>query len=410
MRFLGLFILFIAAFLLFKLYLIRGVAQATDNKTFVWIYSILSMGSLILGAITMRTAFSSEAVNMSLWQNLVTAFMVSVIICEVILAVFFLADDLVLLVQAFAKKIESTPEPVVASRRRVLKTVGLSLTALPFAAYLYGITKGKYAFKVTKKTLHFPDLPETFDGFSLAQFSDFHSGSFDSKADVKRGLELLQQQKTDLILFTGDLVNEHADEVLPYKAFLSSLSAPYGKYSILGNHDYPQGGGGPDTHAESDATKVAEIKQHHADTGFQLLNNENVLLEKEGEKIRLVGVENWGTRFVKHGDLEKALQDCSEEEFCILLSHDPTHWEEKVLQHPKHIHLTLSGHTHGLQMGIELPGFKWSPIKYIYQRWAGLYQEKNQYLYVNRGFGFIGFAGRVGIRPEITVFTLKRGA
>lgn len=408
MRSWGILVLFILAFLLFKFYLIRGVAQATDNRFFIWGYGIISIGSLLIGLITMRSAFSSATVNMSLWQNIITAFMVSVIICEILLAIFFLADDIALVVQTLARKVNQAPTADTASRRRILKTIGLGLTAIPFAAYLYGITKGKYAYKVFKKTLHFPELPEAFDGFSIAQFSDFHSGSFDSIEEVKKGLSLLQDQGADLILFTGDLVNERADEVLPYKKSLQAVQAPFGKFSVLGNHDYPSGRG-PGNHEESDKTKVEEIKQHHADTGFHLLNNDSIQLEKNDQKIRLVGVENWGTRFVKHGDLDAALEGCHKDDFCILLSHDPTHWEEEVISHPQKIHLTLAGHTHGLQMGIELPGFKWSPIKYIYQRWAGLYQEQNQYLYVNRGFGFIGFAGRVGIRPEITVLTLKKG-
>ena len=283
--------------------------------------------------------------------------------------------------------------------------MGFSL--LPFSSFLYGITKGKYNFKVYNQKLFFQDLPSAFDGFRIVQFSDLHSGGFDSYEDVKHGFDLIQAQGADLILFTGDLVNDLADEILPYKALLKGLSAPFGKYSVLGNHDYPE-----DEELFPDETSksknFAAVQQHQADAGFHLLNNANVKLEKKQAAIRLIGVENWGNSFIKEGDLDKAIEGCASDEFSILMSHDPTHWEEVVLKHPKHIHLTLSGHTHGMQMGIEAMGIKWSPIQYFYNRWAGLYQELNQYLYVNRGFGFMAFAGRVGIPPEITVFTLKK--
>lgn len=404
MRIWGL-LLFLLVIVLFKVYLIRGVSQASDSRILVWSYGLVSLGSLLLGVLTFRLAFASEQTNMALWQNIITAFMVSVIICELILALFFLVDDLVLIAQAVAQKTGLLETEAANGRRRWLKTVGLGIAAFPFAAYLYGITKGKYDYKTFHKTLTFPDLPEAFDGFRMAQFSDFHAGSFDQPQAVQQGLSKLQAQGADLILFTGDLVNEQADEILPYKDFLRELQAPFGKYAVLGNHDYPR----DDDDSEQESDKVARIRQHHNDAGFQLLNNTHVEIKKAADSIRLVGVENWGTRFVKHGDLSKATEGCPDEEFCILLSHDPSHWEEEALPFPKKFHLTLAGHTHGMQMGIELPNFKWSPIKYVYPRWAGLYREQEQYLYVNRGFGFIGFAGRVGIRPEITVFTLKKG-
>ena len=398
-------LLFILVLLLSKVYLIRGVSQASDSRALVWTYAIVSIGSLILGFFTFRMAFTSGQINMSLWQNIITAFMVSVIVCEFILTVFFLADDIIWLFQALAQKIGWMESGTAEGRRRWMKTIGLGITALPFAAYLYGITKGKYDYKVFNKTITFPDLPAAFDGFRIAQFSDFHAGSFDQAKAVHTGLQKLQAQNADLILFTGDLVNNDADEVLPYKNFLKDLQAPYGKYAVLGNHDYPRG----EEQNGAESIKVQKIKQHHQEAGFLLLNNENVKISKANDSIRLIGVENWGTSFVKHGDLKKATEGCPNDAFSILLSHDPSHWEEEALKFPKKFHLTLAGHTHGLQMGIELPHFKWSPVKYVYPRWAGLYQEKEQYLYVNRGFGFIGFAGRVGIRPEITVFTLKKG-
>ena len=202
------------------------------------------------------------------------------------------------------------------------------------------------------------------------------------------------------------MVNDLEAEILPYKSILKNLKAPYGKFSVLGNHDYPQD---KDLFESEEAAKLnfEAIKKHHNDIEFRLLNNASVKIEKGNQYIRLIGVENWGNGFVKEGDIDKAIENCKENEFSILMSHDPTHWEEKVLSHKKHIDLTLSGHTHGAQIGIELLGRKWSPVQYFYKRWAGLYKELGQYLYVNRGFGFIAFAGRVGIPPEITVLTLK---
>ncbi len=397
-------ILFPLLLILLKIYLIRGIHQISPSSYWTVAYGLLSLGSLALGLIVMLSVFSSGMIGLRFWQNFLIALMVSVVICELLLGIFFLIDDIIGLIN---KLTQSSTDMASSSRRRWLKAIGLGVTALPFAAYLYGITNGKYSYRVIKKKITFKDLPAAFDGLTIAQFSDFHAGSFDSVAGVKKGIEMIQETGADLILFTGDLVNDLADEVLPYKTFLSQLQAPLGKFSILGNHDYPT----DDRHFPTPETAQANleaIKQHHQEMGFRLLNNENVVLEKDGQSIRLLGVENWGTRFVKYGDLDLALEACNAEEFCVLMSHDPSHWEEKVIKHNKKIHLTLSGHTHGMQMGVERWGIKWSPVKYVYSRWAGLYEEKNQYLYVNRGFGFIGFAGRVGMAPEVTLLTLEK--
>ena len=293
------------------------------------------------------------------------------------------------------------------TRRRFLTLAAAGVAAIPFSTMLYGITRGKYAYTVNKVKLVFKDLPKVFDGFKIVQISDIHAGSLDSKKGVAKGVRMINEQSPDLIVFTGDLVNYDKDEVDEYIDIFNEMKAQYGKFSILGNHDYygvPRG----------DAT-AAQVywqdfyKKYHA-MGFRLLNNENAFIEKNGERICLLGVENWGKGrwFPKRGDLDKALKNTEVDEFCILLSHDPTHWEEKVLLHSKHIHLTLSGHTHGFQFGINLPGFKWSPAQYRYDKWIGLYEEAKQYLYVNRGFGFLAFPGRVGMWPEITVFELKK--
>jgi predicted MPP superfamily phosphohydrolase len=401
-------IVFVLIAILMKIYLSKGIFQITDSIHVKNGYLFLSIASLLFGVICMATVFPKGIKDMSTITNFIISFMVSVLICEIILLLFFTFDDLFIYFKnAFvSEEHHKISNDELNSRRTFIKSVGLTLVALPFASFMYGITKGKYNFKLFKHTLFFSDLPKEFDGFKIVQFSDLHSGGFDSYEDVKRGFDLIQNQNADLILFTGDLVNDIAEEINPYKKLLNDLKAPYGKYSILGNHDYSEDDGlFPD-----EASKLKNsnaIQQYQRDAGFILLNNQNTKIEKQNSFIRLIGVENWGNGFIKKGNLDEAIKDCTAEEFSILMSHDPTHWEKIVKSHPKHIHLTLSGHTHGMQMGIEAFGIKWSPIKYIYKYWAGLYYEMNQYLYVNRGFGFMAFAGRVGITPEITVFTLK---
>ena len=297
-------------------------------------------------------------------------------------------------------------EGFVPGRRRFVSQLALGVAAIPFTSFLYGIVKGKYDYKVHRHTLWFDDLPEAFNGFTITQISDIHSGSFDDLEAVRRGVELVNAQKSDLFVFTGDIVNSVASEFEPWIDVFKEIKAPYGQYSILGNHDYG------DYHQwSSEGEKklnLAQLIRHHAATGFRLLLDENVTLEKDGEKISLLGVENWGVGFGKRGNLKKALHDVPEDAFKILLSHDPSHWDSEVKSFDTHIHLTLSGHTHGMQMGVEIPGLRWSPSKYRYPKWAGVYEEAGKFINVNRGFGFLGFSGRIGIWPEITVLELRR--
>ena len=281
------------------------------------------------------------------------------------------------------------------------------LSLIPLVAMVYGIIWGKYRYKVEKLDLYFEDLPAAFDGMKLVQISDAHSGTWDSLEGVTNGIKLIEEQNPDLIVFTGDLVNADKDEINPFMPLFGRLSAPFGKYAVLGNHDYY---GQPRDRALRPAY-YDDFFQKYREMGFDLMNNENrEIVGADGEVIRLVGVENWGSGrfFPKRGDLDRATENCKPDEFCILLSHDPSHWDLKALNFPKHFHLTLSGHTHGMQFGINLPFFKWSPVQYRYKRWMGLYQEGQQYLYVNRGFGVLGFPGRVGMSPEVTSITLRK--
>ena len=271
---------------------------------------------------------------------------------------------------------------------------------------IYGMIRGKYAYKVIKHSLFFEDLPANFDGFTITQISDIHAGSFNNPKAIQKGIDLINKQASDLFVFTGDLVNNKASEVLPWMGYFSQIKAPYGQFSILGNHDY-----GDYVKWNNEANKRAnlqKLKNHHATMGYRLLLDEHVTLHKNGQKIIIAGVENWGLGFGERGDLKKALKSVNPNDFKVLLSHDPSHWEEQVKNYPVKIQLTLSGHTHGMQFGLEAFGIKWSPVKYRYAHWAGIKEENNRYLNINRGFGFLGFSGRIGIWPEITVITLKR--
>lgn len=294
----------------------------------------------------------------------------------------------------------------MSDRREFVSKMALALAAIPFTSVLYGMARGKYNYQVINHALYFDDLPEAFHGFKLTHISDIHSGSFDDAEKIMVGIDLINEQESDIILFTGDLVNNTADEMEPWIGHFSKLKAKHGKYSILGNHDY-----GEYVQFNSEAEKAQNfqaIKDLHPQIGFNLLLNDSIYLEKGTDKIALVGVENWGTRFKKEGDLDVASSKINKEDFKILMSHDPSHWDAEIKNHERNFQLTLSGHTHGMQFGIEIPGIKWSPVQYVYEQWAGIYGAMGKYINVNRGFGFLAFPGRVGIWPEITVITLKK--
>lgn len=298
---------------------------------------------------------------------------------------------------------------VLSESRRDFVKKGIVLgSALPFIGIWHGIAIGKYNYTIHKEALYYSDLPEAFEGFKIVQISDLHLGSFKNMDEVMMGMDLINKQAADILLFTGDMVNYRYDEVEPWRDVLSGLDARYGKYSVLGNHDY-----GDYVRWKEDGEKERNLEdmcQIQEDMGFRLLRNQNEAIELGSDKIFLAGSENWGKgRFQKYGDIDKTLEGIPEEAFTVLMSHDPSHFDHKVVPHKKNVNLTLSGHTHGMQFGVEIPGFvKWSPAKFQYPKWAGLYDEGGQKLYVNRGFGFIGFPGRVGIWPEITVISLHK--
>lgn len=292
-----------------------------------------------------------------------------------------------------------------SDRRNFIRNVSLGMASIPILGTIYAVTKGKYNFHIKQLDLAVKRLPQSFNGLKVVQFSDFHAGSFDDVKEVQKGLSLINDLKPDLILFTGDLVNNRAQEMLPYIDFIKNLSAKFGKFAILGNHDY--GDYIKFENEEERQNNLNQLADIFKETDFQLLKNENIQINNGKDKIDIIGVENWGQGpFPKYGDIDLAAQSTSNERFNIVMSHDPDHWENVLKDHPKHIDLTLSGHTHGSQVGVEIPGWKWSPVKYRYKRWLGHYTENDQHLFVSKGFGFLGFPGRIGMSPEIVSFTL----
>ncbi len=292
-------------------------------------------------------------------------------------------------------------------RSEFLAKAAVITAAIPFAAMTYGIVSGAHDYRIRRRTVYLQNLPRSFDGIRIGQLSDIHSGSFFSKTAVKGGVEMFLKEKPNLIFFTGDLVNNTSDEVKEYIDIFSKLRAPMGVYSVTGNHDYGDYAAWPN--AEVKQRNFQDLMEAHRIMGFDLLMNENRILEQGGDKLAILGIENWGAgRFAKYGKLDEAYAGSEEASIKLLLSHDPSHWDAQVRPKYPDIDVAFAGHTLGFQFGVEIGNFKWSPSQYVYKQWADLYQEGNQYLYVNRGFGYIGYPGRVGIPPELTIIELKR--
>ncbi len=292
------------------------------------------------------------------------------------------------------------------SRSRFIGKSALVAGALPIAVFSFGIISGAHDYRVRKRIITSKKLPKVFDGFRLVQISDIHTGSFFNKTAVAGGVDLINQQKADIVFFTGDLVNNMSEEAKPYLDIFRKIDAPLGVYSTMGNHDYGDYTQWPG--ADAKAKDILQLHEMHRYMGWNLLLNERRSLAVDGEEIAILGLENWGAgRFSKYGDLKKTYAGLEKERFKILLSHDPSHWDAQVRPEFPDIDLMLAGHTHGMQFGIEIGNFRWSPSQYIYKQWADLYKDQEQHLYVNRGFGFLGYPGRVGILPEITVLELK---
>jgi predicted MPP superfamily phosphohydrolase len=406
------FFIFLVFFVLLDVYAlfgVRSVFSKGSSQTWATITYVLFAFLAHVGFYFLVKHFSSRSINATLIHNLWIGFGFSFIVFKLLFVSFLILDDALRVLKFGIQYLydhftANSSDVDLGNRRQFLVKLGLGVASIPFASMLYGITKGKYNYKVKNVQLKFPNLPKAFEGFRLVQISDIHAGSFDSVKDVKRGVDLINAQNADVVFFTGDLVNSDSREIEPYKAVFKQIDSEV--YAVLGNHDYGDYKKWPSKKAKQENFELLEKYQEEMD--FDLLKNEHRFLERDGEKIAIIGLENWGSSFVKHGDLDRALEGVDKEEFKILLSHDPSHWDLKTIPHQTHVDLTLAGHTHGMQFGVDIPWLKWSPVKYKYPRWSGLYQEASQYLYVNRGFGFLGFPGRVGMWPEITVIELTR--
>jgi hypothetical protein len=404
-------ILIVSALLIvLDLYVFRGLYHFVDvdqkslRKAYIigyWTISVIVILSMIVMIIYFNLIRTEHPI---FWLVFASVFSI-LFIPKVIFSGFLLVDDLFNAIGYGYTKLASSGTDW--ERRRFITKIGLGISAFMVGAFAYGVTKGKYAFRVLSNEVSSKKIPPAFDGLRIVQLSDAHLGSFVRDYEpIERMVAMVNRLNPDLILFTGDMVNEHAQEAEGWEPVFAALKAKHGKYSVFGNHDYAHYG---PWNEEERADSVARLKKVHAAMGFRLMQDENEKLNIGGEFITLVGVHNWGKGFGEIGDLKKAMIGVDQDSFQVLLSHDPTHFEYQV-QGKTNIDLTLSGHTHGMQMGLEIPalGIKLSPISFRYKRWAGLYQEGEQFIHVNRGMGVLGFPGRVGMAPEVTLIELKR--
>lgn len=387
---------------------VRTVSQTLSERT----RTIIHLAYWVVSICTLLALLSFPYIqllqNSKFYRNYVFAILVGLFFAKLIAALFFLTDDLRRVALWLMGKIfPGTGAQYMNTgggipRSTFLSWLGLGIGGSLFGTLLYGFSN-KYNYQIKRLKLSFPNLPEAFRGLKMVHISDIHSGSFQNKKAVEHGIDMILQEKPDLIVFTGDLVNDRASEMEEYKSIFARLKAPMGVFSTLGNHDYGDYVSWPTR--EEKAANLEALKKTHADIGWRLLMNEHVKFERKGQEIALLGIENWGAkgRFPKYGKMELAYPGTEKIPFKILLSHDPSHWDAQIRTTYTDIDLMLSGHTHGMQFGLENPYFKWSPVQWMYKQWAGLYEEGKQKLYVNRGFGFIGYPGRVGILPEITV-------
>lgn len=404
-----------AVILLIDIYVfvtVRTVFQNSSEKVRFSVFSLYWIISAATLIILILFPYIKYFQTHTVGRNYVFAIMVALVFSKLIASLFFLIDDirrgtLWLMAALFPKTgVDFVNESAILHRSAFLSWLGLAAGAGLFGSLMYGFSN-KYNYTVRTIRLTFSNLPPAFKGMKILQVSDIHSGSFNNKAAVNRGVDLIMAQQADLILFTGDLVNDRSVEMEEYMDVFNRFKAPLGVFSILGNHDYGDYATWPSAKAKEE--NLNRLKQMETQLGWKLLMNEHVVLEREGQQIALLGVENWSAfgNFPKYGKLNEAYAGAAKYPFKILMSHDPSHWDAQIRPEYPDIDLTLSGHTHGMQFGLENPYFRWSPVQYFYKEWAGLYREGNQILYVNRGFGFIGYPGRVGILPEITIIELS---
>lgn len=404
------FIVFlITIYLALDVYVFIAIRATIEGLSPAWRRTIL-IGYWVLSVVTLAGVLLYRQIDPKQFKDLrlyiTTAFFV-LFMGKVFASVFLLVEDLRRGLAWLINLLPFSEAQYSESRSDFMKKSAIVAGAIPVATMTFGIISGAHDYRVRKKVIQFPNLPKAFDGIRVAQISDIHTGSFFNKVAVEGGVDLLNQEKPDLAFFTGDLVNNRSEEAKEYLDIFKKVSAPLGVYSVMGNHDY-----GDYSEWSSVQAKQKDIKnlhEMHKYMGYDLLLNENRTIKVDGEEFAVLGCENWGAgRFSKYGDMAKTVDGLGDQPFKILLSHDPSHWDSQIRPDYSDIDLTLAGHTHGMQFGVEIGDFRWSPVKYRYKQWADLYQEENQFLYVNRGFGFIGYPGRIGILPEITILELKR--
>ena len=395
-------IIFFFILVFIELYFYLGVKKILNRKSrLIYIFAFFSL-YLFFVIYSFTFEISSSSKVFSYYLSIIFLFLIA----KTISLPIILIEDLFRLFNFIKSKI-NTKSKVNLKRRALISKLSLIFSSLTLPVGFDGIFFGKYRYRIINHEINFKNLPKKFDGYKLVQLSDFHCGSLENKHMVDKAIKMINDENADLIVFTGDFVNNRYEEVKPWVKSFSKLKAKDDMISVLGNHDYGDyQRWSSKFEKEENFKNLLEIQKK---IGFKVLMNENKYIIRGDEKIAIVGVENWGARFNQLGDIEKSIQNISEIDFKIVLSHDPTHWEKILKDHPKKFDLTLSGHTHGMQFGIEIPGIiKWSPVQWVYKYWAGLYTHNGKYLNVNRGFGVLAFPGRVGIWPEITTITLKR--
>lgn len=396
------FLLIAAVFLFLEVYIYQAIRTLTDNS---WIragYWILSLA--VYGFFAYEVSHFQRSDRSTVRAQIMISLFLVFILPKIFIVLFLLIDD-IFRTGGYLIGLTRPTENFFPERRKFLSIMGLGLGGVLSALFIDGITFGKYRHTVRRVRVNFKNLPESFKGYKIIQISDVHSGSFSDPNKLQHAIDLINEQNPDLVLFTGDMVNNIADEFKPFIPLFSKIKAKDGKFAVLGNHDY----GDYVTWTSLDAKKknLDTLIEYERQAGFDMLRNENRVIEKNGEKLYILGVENWGLKpFPQFGKIDDALKGVPESATKILMSHDPTHFDYVVKQHPADIHLTLSGHTHGMQFGLDLKNIKWSPVQYRYPKWADLYESEGKLLYVNRGFGVLGYPGRVGVLPEITLFEL----
>jgi uncharacterized protein len=408
-------IIFIAALLLIDIYIYQAILTVTKDWSSGWKqgirYAFWMPTVFCISAILYYVLGNPDSLSHTARSFLLTGFF-AIYLSKIFGILILFIDDLQRAVKFAAKFFyrggsgELPGDPI--SRSEFLSKAALVATAVPFGAMAYGVISGAHDYRVRRKTVYLPNLPKAFDGIRVGQLSDIHSGSFFNKTAVKGGVEMFLNEKPDVIFFTGDLVNNESSEVRDYIDVFGKLRAPLGVYSVTGNHDYGDYKSWPTPEAKK--RNLKDLYAAHREMGFDLLLNEHRLLKQGRDSVAVIGIENWGAgRFTRYGRLDVAYKGSEDAPVKLLLSHDPSHWDAQVRPYYPDIDMAFAGHTHGFQFGVEVGGFKWSPSQYVYKQWAGLYQEGSQYLYVNRGFGYLGYPGRVGMPPELTIIELKRG-